>query len=71
MTYTPGDAIGILPENRAQAVDEVIETLGFTGEERVLDHYKVEISLHEAVRTRLHIGKLARGSVNSLAKLVK
>jgi sulfite reductase (NADPH) flavoprotein alpha-component len=35
----------------------------------VADWYKVEISLHEALTTRLGIGKLARGSVNQYAKL--
>ena len=69
MTYVPGDAVGILPENRREAVDEVLAALKFTGDERVLDHYKVEISLDEALRTRLGIGKLARGSVNQFAKL--
>ncbi len=69
MVYTPGDAVGIIPENRRQAIDEVLATLNFTGDERVLDHYKVEISLDEALRTRLGIGKLARGSLNQFAKL--
>jgi sulfite reductase (NADPH) flavoprotein alpha-component len=69
MTYTPGDAVGILPENRRAAVDEVLEALKFTGSERVLDHYKVEIDLDEALRTRLAIGKLTRGSVTQFAKL--
>ena len=69
MTYTPGDAVGIIPENRREAVDEVLGALGMTGSERVLDHYKVEISLDEALRTRLQIGKLARGSINQLAKV--
>ncbi len=69
MTYTPGDAVGIIPENRAEAVEDVLKALGFKGDERVLDHYKVEISLEEALRTRLGIGKLARGSVNQFAKL--
>jgi len=69
MTYTPGDAVGIIPENRREAVDEVLAALGFTGDERVLDHYKVEISLDEALRTRLGIGKLSRGSVGQYAKL--
>jgi sulfite reductase (NADPH) flavoprotein alpha-component len=69
MTYTPGDAVGILPENRAEAVEVVLKALGFKGDERVLDHYKVEISLEEALRTRLGIGKLARGSVTQYAKL--
>jgi sulfite reductase (NADPH) flavoprotein alpha-component len=69
MTYTPGDAVGIIPTNREAAVDGVLKALGFKGDERVLDHYKVEISLHEALTTRLGIGKLARGSVNQFAKL--
>jgi sulfite reductase (NADPH) flavoprotein alpha-component len=69
MTYTPGDAVGIDPENRAAAVAEVMAALGFKGDERVLDHYKVEISLEEALRTRLSIGKLSRGSVKQYAKL--
>ena len=69
MTYTPGDAVGIIPENRREAVDEVLAALGYNGDERVLDHYKVEISLDEALRTRLGIGKLSRGSVGQYAKL--
>jgi sulfite reductase (NADPH) flavoprotein alpha-component len=69
MTYTPGDAVGIIPTNREEQVASVLQVLGFTGSERVLDHYKVEISLHEALTTRLAIGKLARGSVNQFAKL--
>lgn len=69
MTYLPGDAVGIIPENRPAAVAEVLQALGLKGDERVLDHYKVEISLEEAVRTRLAIGKLTRGSVGQYAKL--
>jgi sulfite reductase (NADPH) flavoprotein alpha-component len=69
MTYTPGDSIGVLPEHRAEVVAELLTALGFTGDERVLDHYKVEISFEEALRTRLAIGKLARGSVGQYAKL--
>jgi sulfite reductase (NADPH) flavoprotein alpha-component len=69
MTYTPGDAVGIIPENRPEAVADALAALGFKGDERVLDHYKVEISLEEALRTRLGIGKLARGSVGQYAKL--
>ncbi|SFS11271.1 sulfite reductase (NADPH) flavoprotein alpha-component [Granulicella pectinivorans] len=69
MEYVPGDAVGILPTNRDAAVEEILKALGFTGEERVLDHYKVEISLLEAVRTRLQIGVLTRSSILQLAKL--
>jgi sulfite reductase (NADPH) flavoprotein alpha-component len=69
MTYTPGDAVGLIPENRPEAVEVVLKALGYKGDERVLDHYKVEISLEEALRTRLGIGKLARGCVTQYSKL--
>jgi sulfite reductase (NADPH) flavoprotein alpha-component len=69
MVYTPGDALGVIPTNRDEAVEAVLKALGFNGTERVLDHYKVEISFLEALTTRLGIGKLARGSVNQFAKL--
>lgn len=69
MTYTPGDAVGIIPENRREAVDELLKVLAYTGSERVLDHYKVEVSLDEALRTRLAIGVLTRGAIQQYAKL--
>jgi sulfite reductase (NADPH) flavoprotein alpha-component len=69
MEYTPGDAVGIVPENRPSEVAEVLEKLHFKGDERVLDHYKVEISLEEALRTRLAIGKLTRSAMNAYAKV--
>lgn len=69
MQYTPGDAVGIIPTNREAQVADVLEALGFTGTERVLDHYKNEIDLHEALTRHLGIGKLARGSVNQYIKL--
>ncbi len=69
MAYTPGDAVGIIPTNREAQVMDVLEALGFTGTERVLDHYKNEIDLHLALTSHLGIGKLARGSVNLYAKL--
>jgi len=70
MLYTPGDAVGIIPENREPEVAAVLAALNYTGDERVLDHYKVEISLHEALRTRLAIGKLTRSAVNQYGKLL-
>jgi sulfite reductase (NADPH) flavoprotein alpha-component len=69
MTYLPGDAVGVVPEHRAETVSEVLAALGFTGEERVLDHYKEEISFELALRSWLAIGKLARGTVAQYAKL--
>jgi sulfite reductase (NADPH) flavoprotein alpha-component len=69
MYYAPGDAVGIIPTNRDSQVETVLKALGYNGTERVLDHYKVEISFHEALTSRLAIGKLTRGAVNQFAKL--
>lgn len=69
MTYTPGDAVGIVPTNRESQVAEVLQILGFNGTERVNDHYKNEISLHDALTKHLAIGKLGRGAVTQYAKL--
>ena len=69
MLFTPGDAVGIIPTNRIDAVEGVLKALNYTGSERVLDHYKNEISFEEALTRHLAIGKLARGAVNQYAKL--
>ncbi len=69
MAYTPGDAVGIQPTNRDSEVEAVLKALGFKGDEKVLDFFKKEDTLDNALRTKLHIGKLTRGSVNSYAKI--
>lgn len=69
MAYTPGDAVGIQPTNRDSEVEAVLKALGFKGDETVLDFFKKEDTLDNALRTKLHIGKLTRGSVNSYAKI--
>jgi len=69
MTYTPGDSVGVLPGYRAEAVEEVLAALGFSGNERVLNHYKEEISFDQALRAWLTIGKLTRGTIGQYAKL--
>ncbi len=73
MTYTPGDALGVIPTYRKEAVDEVLKALGFSGDETVIEPVKGtpgnEITVREALTSKLGIGKLARGSVNQYAKL--
>ncbi|WP_334241250.1 hypothetical protein [Terriglobus sp. ADX1] len=69
MAYTPGDAVGIQPTNRDSEVEAVLKALNFKGDEKVLDFFKKEDTLENALRTKLHIGKLTRGSVNSYAKI--
>ncbi len=73
MTYTPGDALGVVPTYSDEAVTEVLKALGFDGSEKVIEPVKGtpgnEITVREALTSKLGIGKLARGAVNQYAKL--
>src|SRR3981081_783368 len=40
MTYTPGDAVGIIPENRAEAVEDVLAALRFRRDERGVEQHQ-------------------------------
>ena len=73
MTYIPGDALGVIPTYCDEAVNDVLKALGFDGSEKVIEPVKGtpgnEITVREALTSKLGIGKLARGAVNQYAKL--
>ena len=73
MTYTPGDALGVVPAYCEEAVNDVLKALGFSGDEIVIEPVKGtdgnKITVREALTYKLGIGKLARGAVNQYAKL--
>jgi sulfite reductase (NADPH) flavoprotein alpha-component len=73
MTYTPGDALGVVPTYCEESVNAVLKALGFSGDETVIEPVKGtdgnRITVREALTSKLGIGKLARGSVNQYAKL--
>lgn len=56
LSYTAGDSIGVFPTNRASEVEEILERIGATGEERVLPamlKLAEPIQLREALTSRL------------------
>ena len=69
IAYLPGDSLGILPENRADMVEEVLGLLNFGGDERVKDFYGSGLTLHAALTFWLMIGKLSSSTVKAWAKL--
>jgi sulfite reductase (NADPH) flavoprotein alpha-component len=73
MTYTPGDALGVVPTYPEEAVTDLLKALGFSGDETVIEPVKGtdgnKITVREALTSKLGIGKLARGAVNQYAKL--
>ncbi len=66
MTYTPGDALGVVPTYCEEAVNDVLKALGFSGDEKVIEPVKGtpgnEITVREALTSKLGIGKLARAA---------
>jgi len=67
--YLPGDSAGVVPENRCEAVDEVLRLLNFTGDEPVTDFYGGALHLREALTSWLMIGKLSSSTVRGWVKV--
>ena len=56
LTYTVGDSLGVFAANRPQAVEEIIELLGATGNEPVNPpRLPAPVSLREALTTKLSL----------------
>jgi sulfite reductase (NADPH) flavoprotein alpha-component len=66
--YLPGDSAGILPVNTCDAVDLVLERLGFAGDEPVVDFYGKPLTLRDALTSWLMIGKLSSSTLKGWAK---
>jgi sulfite reductase (NADPH) flavoprotein alpha-component len=67
--YLPGDSAGVVPQNRSEAVEEVLRLLKFTGKEPVTDFYGGALDLREALTSWLMIGKLSSSTVRGWANL--
>jgi sulfite reductase (NADPH) flavoprotein alpha-component len=67
--YLPGDSAGVIPENRSEAVEEVLRLMGSTGDEPVTDFYGKALDLRKALTGWLMIGKLSMSTVRGWAKL--
>ncbi|WP_058187840.1 diflavin oxidoreductase [Terracidiphilus gabretensis] len=67
--YTPGDSLGVLPENRSDMVQEVLQLLNFRGDEAVKDFYGGALQLREALTSWLVLGKMSHSTVKAWSKL--
>ena len=68
LTYSVGDSLGVYPSNRPQAVDEIIELLGATGNEPVnLPRLTGAVSLQEALTTKLSLSGPTRKILETIA----
>lgn len=66
--WEPGDSLGVLPENNARDVDDVLAALGFDGSETVTGP-RGEVALSEALTHDYEITTLTRPFVERWAEL--
>lgn len=70
ISYEPGDALGVWPRNCSALVDEVIERVGFDGEEAVTTPDGQEVSLRHALQNFYDISQLSEQFLAEYAKLL-
>ncbi len=70
ITFEPGDALGVYPENHPRLVDEIIAAMGWSSEEPVpLNKKGEEGPLHEAFLRHYEITVLTKPLLEQAAKL--
>jgi len=68
LSFEPGDALGVHPENSLQTVDEIVELLGASGAEDVICPSGAASSLREALLRECLITQPRRTLIELLAK---
>ena len=68
LTYEAGDAFGVIPNNDPNLVAEILQRLGFNGNEQVSRGNSGSTTLHEALLHNLQITRLSRKIVQEYAK---
>jgi sulfite reductase (NADPH) flavoprotein alpha-component len=65
LQYEPGDAMGVVPQNNPDLVQDILKLLSFSGEEPVVMPKAGALTLREALLHHLTITKLSRKLVSS------
>jgi sulfite reductase (NADPH) flavoprotein alpha-component len=68
LSYTAGDALGIVPCNCPQLVEQILKTLNCDGEEAVLSPDGAEVPLHKALLDFYEITKIPSGLLRCIAE---
>lgn len=70
LVYEPGDSLGVFPTNPPELVDEIINLLGFTGEEEVAGTSGQSVSLRAALLRERTITTPSRQFVQLVAERI-
>lgn len=65
-TYEAGDALGVVPCNCSELVEELLVALAYGGQE-IVEHGSVNISIREALSLRLEISKIPKSLLETIA----
>ena len=65
LTYKAGDALGIIPENPQELVEDLLGLLGFSGDELVETHVG-EADLRNALTHKFEVHRLCKKFINGL-----
>jgi len=68
LTYTAGDALGIVPGNCPELVEQILKTLNCDGEEGVPSPDGAEVPLHKALLEFYEITKIPAGLLRCIAE---
>jgi sulfite reductase (NADPH) flavoprotein alpha-component len=68
LQYTAGDALGIVPCNSPELVEDILRVLNCDGEEAVLSPDGAEVSLHKALLEFYEITKIPAGLLRCVAE---
>lgn len=69
--YEPGDSIGIVPRNREQDVDALLEQLPFAAESPVTGEAQTNVPLRQALTERFEIGPVTRPFLKRYAEAIR
>ncbi|MBV8484886.1 MAG: sulfite reductase subunit alpha [Verrucomicrobia bacterium] len=68
LSYTAGDAVGIVPRNCPELVEQILKTLNCDGEEAVPSPDGAEVPLHKALLEFYEITKIPSGLLRCIAE---
>ena len=67
--YSPGDSIGVIPENRSSCVETILELTSIQ-RDKVLSYRNQALTVFELLRRKLNIGQLPQRVVKKYAAIV-
>jgi sulfite reductase (NADPH) flavoprotein alpha-component len=68
LDYEPGDALGVMPTNSPELVDEILKALGFDGEEEITSPDGVKMPIQLALLREYHIREPRPEFLNAMAE---